>query len=264
MGFPPRNPHPSNRRQESRFAAGLTAILDAGRGDLPCRAENLSRGGVLLTGALPLDAGPNVRVTLTSTAGDLTLEVSGRVCRVLPDPEGGQHRLGIEFDELGPTDRQVLEDLVARVVEGMSPAAFADLRPGASAAEVREALERVPLAHRVALATRAQSRDREILIQDTNPLVLDALARNPNLTPLDFRALLRVRGLLPRTLQGLARDGKWSGSEEMRILIASHPNTPFADAERLAQTLGPDGRRKLLRRPGVNPALRLKLGQSEK
>jgi hypothetical protein len=254
---------PKSRRQSSRFVAGLSALVETARGVFSCRAENLSRTGVLLVGELPLDAGPTVRVTLASAAEDLKLTIPGRVVRVLPDPEEGQHRLGIDFDEIRDADRRVLEDLVSRVMEGMAPAAF-DLRPGASAEEVRDALERVPLPHRVALAARAQVRDREILMHDANPMVLDALARNPQLNPLEFRALLRVRNLLPRTLQALARDGRWTGSEEQRILLASHPNMPFPDAERLATSLSTEGRRQLVQRPGVNPTLRMKLGQREK
>jgi hypothetical protein len=73
-----------------------------------------------------------------------------------------------------------------------------------------------------------------------------------------MRALLRLRNLLPRTLEALARDAKWS-SAEVRVQIASHNNAPHALVERLATGLPPDAQRRLLQSPGLSPSLRLKL-----
>jgi hypothetical protein len=167
----------------------------------------------------------------------------------------------VTFQELSDAQRETLESLVARVVEGVSPAAIEALPHDASVRQIREALERIPAAHRAAIASRGAAREREIMIQDPDPQVLDALARNPNLTPPELRTLLRSRQLLPRTLQHLCRDGRWTGTEEFKINIACHPNVPFSVAERLIESLGADAKRRALVQPGLNPALRMKLGQ---
>ncbi len=249
------------KRGASRFLAGLPAVLTWEGDDYVCLAGDLSRSGVLLTGNLPSSSGPLVTVSLSSVAGDLRLTAVGQVARVIEDHENGEVRLGVTFDELTDRQRETLESLVARVVEGVSPAALESLPPDAQPRQIREALERIPVAHRASVAARGAVREREIMLHDSDPQVLDALARNPNLTPPEARVLLRARQLLPRTLQHLARDGRWTGSDEFKLHIACHPNAPLAVAERLVEGLSPDGRRRALVQPGLNPTLRMKLGQ---
>jgi hypothetical protein len=226
--------------------------------DYPCAAHDLSRSGVLLTGELPWPADREVDLTVRSVGGDLNLRIRGLVQRVSED--GAEHtQVGIEFGRIEEAQRSVLESLVSRVVEGLSPAFLEGLTPNAPEPEIRDALAKVPLAHRMALAARAMPREREILIKDSNPQVLEALARNPNLLTHEMRSLLRLAILLPSTLEILARDSRWMGDEEAKILIATHPRAPFTLSDRLLATVSPDGMRKALQRPGLNPSLRTKL-----
>lgn len=254
---------PPPTRRATRFAAGVPAVLRWAGREFPCEAENLSRSGALLTGDLPLQAGPDVALSLASGAGDLRVSLGARVQRASVE-EGGQVQLGVEFGEVGSGERETLESLVSRVVEGLLPASLASLPRGAPPQQVRSALEQVPVAHRASLALRGVAREREILLQDTDPQVLDGLARNPNLTPPEARTLLRARQLLPRTLEMLGRESRFAAVEELKILIACHPNTPFSAAERLINSLTPDGKKRALRQPGLNPELRFKLARQSR
>ncbi len=247
-------------RRATRFAAGVPAVLRWEGREYPCEAQNLSRSGALLTGDLPQQAGPDVALALASGTGDLRLSLEARVQRARVE-EGGRVELGVEFGDVPDGDRQTLESLVSRVVEGLLPASLASLPRGAPPQQVRSALEQVPMAHRASLATRGVAREREILLQDSDPQVLDALARNPNLTTPEARALLRLRQLLPRTLETMGREARFAAVEELKILIACHPNTPFSAAERLIATLTPDGKKRALRQPGLNPEIRFKLAR---
>ena len=239
-----------------RFQAGLPAVLEDRGGGLDCTAHDLSRSGVLLVGELPPLATEQVSVRVRSRTGDLEGRFGGRVVRVERDPDGDVTRLAIEFSALDAPQKELLERLLARVMEGLSPAALESVRPGAPPHEIRKALEAVPLPHRIALAARAGPKEREILRHDPSPQVLEALARNPNLAPAEARALISNAQLLPSTLESLASDPRWTGDAEFRILIATHPRVPFPLAERIVAALPLSMLRPALARPALNPVLR--------
>ncbi len=252
---------PSNRssRGASRFLAGLPAVIHLPTGDRLCSAHNLSRTGVLLSGEISASPGP-IEVTVRTVTGDLQIRIHGQVHRVDRDEENGTTEVGVGFAPLDDETRERLESMVARVIEGQAPASLQALSANPTDQEIRDALASVSLAHRISLALRAMSREREILMRDPSPQVLDALARNPSLLSRDVRALLRSFTLLPSTLETFARDARWNSDEELRILIASHPRTPMAAADRVIDSLDRHGLERLVQRPGLNAALRLKVG----
>jgi len=248
------------RRGTSRFQAGLPVVLRVRGAEHPCRGLDLSRRGLLVIGDFPPDLGPELELTLSSAAGDLRFDCKARVIRRAAD-EQGQLRVGLEFIDVDYEHRTTLEALIARVVEGIAPAAIEALPPHPTPAQIRDALENTPLSHRVTLASRAQPREREILFHDPSPQVIDALARNPQLLQNEVRAMLRMPMLLPSTLDSLARDPRWGGNKELRILIASHHNATYSMVERLTKNIDRESARRLIQAPGLNPAVRTKLLQ---
>jgi hypothetical protein len=242
-----------------RFQAGLPAALADGGVERSCTAYNLSRTGVLLVGELPRPVAADVEFRIRTLAGDLERRFVGKIVRVESGDEPGETRLAVEFLDLDPEQKAALEVLLARVMEGMAPAPLESLRPGAPPHEVRKALDAVPLAQRIALASRAGPRERELLRQDPHPLVLESLARNPNLLLPEARALATVLHLLQSTLEILASDQRWAKDDEIRILIATHPHVPVPLAERLAGEVGKLALRKMLARPSLNEILRSKI-----
>lgn len=253
-------PLPPNQRRSARFAAGVPAVLHYRDQDHDCRAHNLSRSGTQLVGEFPRPTEQDVRVTLRSGAGDLSLEVVGRVAHVTDEGDEGIS-VGIEFRTPDPSRAAVLESLVNRVVEGRAPAPLRDLDPSAPRHEVIAVLEQIPLHHRVALALRALPKERGFLLLDPQLQVLEALARNPNLTRAEIVKLVRMPNLLPTTIEIMAKDIRWAKDEEFQVLIATHPRAPLLVAEKVVDSLKELTQIKVLRTPGLNPVLRDKLSR---
>ena len=228
------------------------------KNDYDCTAHNLSRTGTLLSGRFPRLIGYRVEVSFRQPHGGLSLRLPGQVVRAQREPDGTRH-IALEFTELSDERSVVLEGLVARVIEGHSPAPIEALEPGAPAEAVRRALAQVPVPHRMALAVRATPREREFLKQDTHPQVLEALARNPCLLATEARELAVVPLLQPSTLELLARDPRWAKDEEVKLAVVSHPRAPLTLAQKVVEGLTPPTLKKLISRPGVPPAIRMQI-----
>ena len=247
-----------NVSRGARFAAGLPTVLHLPKNDYDCTAYNLSRTGTLLSGRFPRLIGYRVEVSFRQPNGGLTLRLPGQVVRARRETDGMQH-IALEFMELSDERRDVLEVLVARLIEGHAPAPLEALLPGMPLPEVRNALEQVPVPHRIALAVRATPREREFLKYDTHPQVLEALARNPSLRPAEARELATAPLLQPSTLELLARDPRWAKDEEVKLAVVSHPRAPLTLARRVVEGLSALTLKKLLARPGVPPSIRTQL-----
>lgn len=245
----------------SRFSAGVEAVLHLRNNDIQCRAHNISRTGTLITGVLPPTIDLSVQVTFRLPQGGFETRLPAHLVRLGGENENGERELALEFDSLEGKDHEDLGILVARVVEGSHPGPIELLKPGAPAHEIRAALEQVPMAHRIALAARAKPRERELLLHDTKPQVLEALARNPGLLVQQARELAANRELLGTTLEVLARDPRWATDEELQIRIVTHPRVPLPLAEKMTKTMTTATLRKLVQRPGVPPLLRNQLMQ---
>ena len=249
----------SGPERTSRFLAGLPASMQVDGFEHPCKAYDLSRNGVLLIGEFPILEVQEVRVTVSSGSGDLQLTADARVVHCEKYPEGPGNRIGLQFMEIEEDDRTALDSLVSRVVEGMTPAPLEELAANASPQEVREALGRVPLAHRIALAKRGLPKHREHLMQDPHLQVIDALARNPSLLLHEIVTLLRMPNLLPHTLATVSKDPRWSNHEKVNSLIATHRNTPLPVAEEIVSRMRPPALQKVVQAPGLHAAARAKL-----
>jgi len=248
------------KKRAARFSAGLPGSIQIEGRDFPCQATNLSRSGVLMIGEVAVSPASEVWISVASPSGDLRLTTIARVVRCTRDPEhGGKTSVGLEFLPLRGEDKPTLEALVARVVEGVSPAALQDIPDKATPQEIRAVLNRIPLPHRAALATRGGPKEREILIRDSNLLVIDAMSRNPGLLPHEVMSILRMPSLLPQTLDTIARDSRWAGSEPLMIRAATHRATPLPTALALLNRLPHATLKKIIRAPDLHPALRTKL-----
>jgi hypothetical protein len=248
------------KKRATRFSADLRGSIQIEGRDFPCRATNLSRSGVLMIGEVSVPPASEVWITVSSASGDLQLTTIARVVRVGHDADDeGKTVVALEFLSLRGEDKPTLEALVARVVEGVSPGALQDIPDKATPQETRAVLDRIPLPHRAALATRGGPKEREILIRDSNLLVIDAMSRNPGLLPHEVMSILRMPNLLPQTLDTIAKDSRWGGSEAVMIRVATHRATPLPTALALINRLPHATLKKIIRAPDLHPALRTKL-----
>lgn len=205
-------------------------------------------------GSLPELPADEVHLTLIAPRGDLRVVLRGRVARRHRGAvRGEEDSVAIEFRDLERAEADGLETLLARLIEGTAPGPLDRLKPDAGPHEVRKALDAIPLAHRIALASRAGPRERELLRQDLQPPVLDALSRNPNLLLAEARALAALAHLPASAIEHLAADPRWSRDEELRLLLLGHPRTPVPLADRLLGDLGVFALKRLLQRSLPGP-----------
>lgn len=245
------------RRAHNRFSSRTAARLHLPEEDVAVEVEDLGRGGARISGDRPSSLSRIVDITLGARdfGGDVRLRA--RVTRRVAPGGDGRWRAALEFLDLQPDQLKGIERLIERAIGvPAAPAGIEGLRPGATPREVHQVLEAIPLPHRIALARRANAKEREVLRQDFHPAVLDALARNPNLLPEEAALLVQSPYLLPATLEAMALDVRWSREEEVRYQLASHPRTPFLLAEKLLAGLSEESLRAAIRRPGLPPALR--------
>jgi hypothetical protein len=245
-------------RQGNRFRAGIHVEVEAGGRTIECSAENISRSGVLLVGPLPEPQPDRLEFTVNASTGNLKVPLSGRVIRVDPHPEGGL-RVAVEFVDMDDPKRDALEALLARLLQAPAAGPFDHLKPGAPPPEIKKALEAIPLPQRIALSSRAGPKEREVLRLDTQPAVLEALARNPNLTLAEARLLAGSTYVMSGTLDALASDLRFKDDEELRMTVATHPRVSLSTAERVTLDFKVPQLKKLLARPGLNQLLREKL-----
>ncbi len=247
------------RNRGARFSAGVEAFLHFRDDDIECRAHNISRTGALLTGVLPAAVDVWVEVTFRLPQGGIETRLPGRLIRRGEEDEDGERELAFEFGSLEAKHGDDLEILVSRVVEGSRPAPIEALKPGMAPHEIREALELVPLAHRISLALRANPREREFLLHDSRPQVLEAISRNPSLLIQQARELASNRTVLATTLELLAKDPRWADDEELQIRVVTHPRVPLPLAGKMIEAMGSATLRKVMQRPGLHPSLRRRL-----
>ena len=246
-------------RQGFRFRTGVLAELEEHGQTFACEAENIIRSGVLLVGEFPVPSTDAVSFRLSAPNRSLTVSLSGRVIRVQSDRGGAVVRLALEFVEMDDARRDALEVLLARVMEAPPAGPFDRLKPGATAQEIRSAIEAIPLQQRIALASRTGSKEREFLRSDIHPAVLEALAHNPHLTVAEARALAGSVYLTSVTLDALAIESRFKGDEDLRIAIAVHPRVSAGTAERVTADFKAPQIKKLLAKPGLNQLFREKL-----
>ncbi len=247
--------------RRNRLLAGLPASLVEGGVEYPGLAHNLSRNGVLIRGEFPRPVESAVEVRIASAGGDLQVHLWGRVVRVGEAAAGARTEVALEFLRLDDRTRDGLEALVARVVEGHLPAALAALPSGAPPGTIREALETVPVPHRIALAARAPLPVREFLHHDPSPDVLHALARNPTLVVREVRALASNPAVRPPTLDHLAASPGWREDEETRHRLLANPRLPARTAVALLAGMNEAELRRLSSRAGIPSTLRATLAR---
>lgn len=245
------------RSRPKRFQAGLPATVHEAASQYSCEALDLNREGVLLVGQLPRPESRAIDIAIRSVSGDLELRCTARVARFTQQDDAAH--IGVRFGELDDEQRQVLEALVARVLEGIAPAPLATLHPASTPAEIRAALEKIPVHQRVAVAKRAMAQERQYLKYDLNPRVLEGLARNPNTNAREIEALLRFPDHLPTTLDVIARDARWQRDADILLHVATHPRVPLETAERLIEGMDRRQRQRALQASGLNPVLRERL-----
>ena len=240
-----------------RFEASLPAVLLHEGNELPCEADNFSRSGLLLAGRSDWPDNDTFKIVLRSASGDLQIPLVVRVVRRIPPSETTGLRLAVEFVGIDEETRERLEFLLRRVIEGRGKAPnLPEIPQGARPHEIRKLLDTVPLSVRVSLAGHGGPKEREPLLHDQQPAVLEALARNPSLLVLEARTLAGSIHSSSSVLTALVTDGRFAGDEELRVMVLAHSKVPPANVEKIAAALSLVALRRALTKSSLTSAAR--------
>jgi hypothetical protein len=98
-------------------------------------------------------------------------------------------------------------------------------------------LPELSMGEKVALARRGSRGIVEMLRDETDALVLRAVAGNPRTTEADLACILARLGVPADFLGWLADQSSWGQRRVVRLALVRHPRTPPSSALRLTQTL---------------------------
>lgn len=87
------------------------------------------------------------------------------------------------------------------------------------------------------LASRAGRQERQILLRDSSPLVLQGLLANPRIEAKDILRIVKSTHANAGLLKRIAEDGRWGKNQEILASVAKNPKTPPPLATRLMDRL---------------------------
>jgi len=103
-----------------------------------------------------------------------------------------------------------------------------------------ERLKRLTQGEKIAIARRAPGSLLTHLMKDPSLRLISALLANPRLTEVDLLPMARSPETLPRVLDLIARDARWSFQYEVRLALCQNPQSPFSVIFAMMPTLRRD------------------------
>ncbi len=80
---------------------------------------------------------------------------------------------------------------------------------------------------KVVAAKRGNRNVRNLLIKEGNKKVLNFILQNPQLSVPEVAQMLKAPNLPQDIIQNIAKNANWCQSEDVRLLIVTHPKTPL-------------------------------------
>jgi hypothetical protein len=75
----------------------------------------------------------------------------------------------------------------------------------------------------------------------------------------EIRTLVRIKQLMPSTLEHIARDARWRNDDEVMVMVATHPRANFLLVEAICKGLKPASLQRVVRESGLNQELKARL-----
>ncbi len=202
-----------------------------------------AEGGFLVS--LPSELGFRQTVGVEARSADgvefaCTAEVSG----VSKTADGEFRTALLLVGGWGPDQAERLERAVAaaRGARGSEAAAGEPSAAAPAGGETRgvspmHAIRSMNPNQRTMLARKANRIERQILLNDSSPQVLQALLANPRLAGKDVLRLVKSTHVTAPLLKRIAEDPRWGQNQEILGVIAKNPKTPSPVALRLLERL---------------------------
>ncbi len=138
------------------------------------------------------------------------------------------------------TERLKLALATASSPRRSTTAADADLEEEAGETRGTSPIHRIRAMNpnqRTILARKADRVERQILLKDSSPQVLQALLLNPRVEGKDVVRVVKSTHTTGALLKRIVEDGRWGKNQEVLGLVAKNPKTPSPVALRLIEKL---------------------------
>lgn len=205
---------------------------------------NLSAGGMRLPTREKLSLFARLELRLRLAGGG---EAAAAATVVAPLPDG--FALALDGD-------------AAALAEALRPAPDA---PGEEVAEgddaavtqsVWDRLRGLSRTEKLLLSAKAGRIERAILAQDSDPMVLYTLLKNPRLTADEVIRIAKSPYLTFQTAESIVKSTQWFSNLEVRVALVHNAKTPPAFALRVLQTLPESEVRNISRGAATSMALK--------
>ncbi|MGH9868205.1 MAG: hypothetical protein ACREAA_08590 [Candidatus Polarisedimenticolia bacterium] len=132
----------------------------------------------------------------------------------------------------GPHDRlDQLAGIIAKVRSG------AVLEPDQGEINPEARIRAMSPTLRAMLAPKAGPEERQVLVKDADPRIIEMLLKNPGITVEEVRRLASRLTLTQTHMQQILSHPAWSADEGVRVTLARNPRLPEYLAERLMPTI---------------------------
>jgi hypothetical protein len=230
-------------RTERTGPAAFTAEFES-EAELEAEARtNLSAGGMRLPTREKLSLFARLELRLRLAGGG---EAAATATVVAPLPDGFALALDGDAAALVESLRIAPEAPGDEVVE----------EGNAATQSVWDRLRSLSRTEKLLLSAKAGRIERAILAQDSDPMVLYTLLKNPRLTADEVIRIAKSPYLTFQTAESIVKSTQWFSNLEVRVALVHNAKTPPAFALRILQTLPESEVRNISRGAATSMALK--------
>ena len=200
--------------------------------------KNISKGGIFIQVDPPPESREKVGVVIEIVDIDDRLELPGEAVHV--SPQG----VGIQLDPF-PED---IKSKIDAILSGEKAAADKSEEDDSNLS-VHQRLAKMSRHEKAALARKGAMDERNILIRDRDPFIVQNVLQNPRITIPEMIQLTKSQSLTLDMIKHITRQTEWMAVEEVRLNIVLNPKTPLPTALGLLNKLSIKNIRSLAKRP---------------
>jgi hypothetical protein len=223
--------------------------------------QEITRGGLLVRGAVPADATLFAEVELEIVAGGRRVSTRAQIVQMVPGVG-----VAVTFAAAAVAGLAELVSAARALGAGAWPEPGA-AKPGAAAAPAAASpaakLRDASVAEKIQIALHGSRDERQLILRDTNRLLHPYLLKNPNLQMEEVAAMARMSAVSPEVLKLIVDRREWVSRPDIAIALVRNPTVPVPLALRALEHVSPADLRQLAKdsktRPAIQQAARRKV-----
>ncbi len=176
--------------------------------------------------AIPDSLALHHAVTVAITAGEISFDFEARVAQAFQ--KGDERTVAFLVDDPAEATRRLARAVRTAAPEPDDAAAMGEVRGASPIHRIKQMNPK----QRSLLALKAGRTERQILLRDNVPLVLQNLLNNPHLDAEEVLQIARSSHAVAPILQRIAGDSRWNANQEIITAVVRNPRTPSLVASR--------------------------------